>query len=125
VQVAIGWPVALVLVVALAAPPRDRVDYVKAVTEPLYQCDAASAPVQVDLCPRLSLTIQNTAIPRHFHGSLRTVARELRTASVHCAWTIRAGALHFLRTSDSVYAPAVTCEGQVATLVTRLYAQRS
>jgi hypothetical protein len=107
------------------APPAARLSYVQAVTIPLFQCDTADAYSQLTLCPQVSTQITDTPIPQEFHGHIRALARQLRSASAHCAWIIRSGALRFLRTSSSVYPPAMGCEGDVADLVTRFYAARS
>lgn len=114
----------LALLVMFATPPADRLSYMRAVTEPLFRCDTASAPLQLSLCPGMAQQIARTRIPHHFHGHVYTLAKELRSTSSHCAWIIRTGALHFLRTSDSIYPPATGCESQVAQLVTSFYAAR-
>jgi hypothetical protein len=115
---------ALVLSVALALPPANRLAFVQAVTVPLFQCDVASAPTQLTLCPVVARQIAHTPIPPAFHGAVQAAARHLRTVSAHCAWVLRAEALHFLRTSQAVYRPALRCEGAVATWTTRFYALR-
>ncbi len=112
----------LSVLLTLASPAPARLAFVQAVTEPLFQCDTADAYSQLTLCPQLSTQIADTPIPRRFHGHVRTLATQLRSESAHCTWLIRSGAERFLQTRNSIYAPAVGCEGDVADLVTRLYA---
>lgn len=114
--------VAVLLTITPPAPA--RLAFAQAVTEPLFQCDTADAYTQLTLCPQLSTQIAATPIPDPFHGRVRTLALHLRSESAHCTWIIRSGAVRFLRTSSSLYAPAVGCEGVVADLVTRFYAAR-
>jgi hypothetical protein len=105
-----------------APPTPARLAFVQAVTEPLFQCDTADAYSQLTLCPELSIQIAATPIPHQFQGRVHMLATELRTASAHCTWIIRSGAVRFLQTSSSLYTPAVGCEGHVADIVTRFYA---
>lgn len=73
-------PAVLALSLTLALLPVNRLAYARAVTVPLFQCDIASAPAQLTVCPVAARQIARTPIPHTFHGPVRTAATRLRAA---------------------------------------------